>query len=448
MNNQKIVIVSGKRTPFLKSNSEFQNSDSAELAKIAIRDLIDGLEISSDVIDTVILGTTNSGTSAVNIALESSIRAGLSKNVNASTISKGFGSSIEAITTAVERIQSGKASVVIAGGADNISQIRVALDEKTLEHFSEPKQSRRINIVRKIWRKFVGYFTPDQKNIAKLIEDEKNGANPVTGDTFLLTGEKLARKFGVSRRIQDNFTLHSHLKMHKAIEENRLTQEITKTFAYPDFAEQTADNCYKPNISLQYLKKQKHVADPKYGSVTNANSQQLCDGAAVVLLMTEKKAKSLSLKPMGYIENYTYSTSGNGKTSETDQNAGLSVVFAIEKLLSDSKIKLDDIDLFEISEITAAHVQTYLNVLKSKELCSKILHSDNEIGEIPDDKLNCNGGTIAYGNPPGASGARQVISAVYEMARSKQNRALIASEIDGFQGVALTIKSTEVTNGD
>ena len=449
MNNQKIVIVSGKRTPFLKCNTQFRNVDSAELAKIVIRDLIDELEISSDIIDTVILGTTNSSTSAINMALESSIRAGLSGKVNASTISKGFGSSIEAITSAVERIQSGKASVVIAGGADIISQTRVTLDEKLIEHFSEKKKSREKSIFKKIWKWILGFFRNDSKNLAQIIKDEKSGVNPVTGDTFLQTGENLARRFDVKRREQDNFTLHSHLKIQRAIKENRFKREITTTFAYPEFTEQAVDSCCKPNISLQYLKKQTPVVDPLYGSVTLANSQQPCDGAAVVLLMTEENANSLGLKHMGYIENYTFATTdGYSENADELKNEGLTVVFAIEKLLSESNIRLNDIDLFEISEITAAHVLTYLKILKSKKLCSEILHRDAEIGEIPDDKINCNGGTIAIGNSAGASGVRLVISAVFEMARNKQNLALIASEIDGSQGVALIIKNSGKTNGD
>ncbi|MCD4658098.1 MAG: thiolase family protein [Planctomycetes bacterium] len=445
-NNQKIVIVSGTRTPFLRCNTQFKNTDSSELAKIVIRDLIDRLEISPEIVDTAILGTTNSSTNAMNLARESSIRAGLTGEINASTISKGFGSSIEAITSAIERIRSGKASVVIAGGADNISQTRVRLDEKLIEHFSKKQKSRSEG--KNIWQKILGIFNPGTKKLAQSIKDEKSGENPVSGDSFLHTGEKLARKFGIPRREQDNFAMHSHLKIQKAIEENRLNPEMTTTYAYPEFTAQGVDNCQKSNISLQYLKKQKPAVDSNYGSITFANSQQPCDGAAVVLLMTEEKAISLGLKPMGYIEHYTFASVNRFDESDAEKNEGLSAVFAIDKLLSENNIKLDDIDLFEINEITAAHVQTYREILKSKEFCSRILHRDAEIGEIPDHKINCNGGTIAYGNPPGATGVRLVLSAVFEMARSKQNRALIASEIDGSQGVALIIKKLEKTYGD
>ena len=433
MNNQKNVIVTGARTPFLKCDSQFKNTDSSELAKIVIRDLIDKLSLAPEVIDTVILGTTNSGSETVNLARESAIRAGLPANINASTIQKGHGSAIEAITTAFECINSGKANVVIAGGADNTSQTRIKLDENLFALYEARKKKR--SFLSAIFKPFSNRVT----KLTQMIDDERNLENPVTGVTSLITGEKLALKFGITRKKQDNYTLKSHLKIKMAIEENRLNQEITTTFAYPGFDAQKSDNCFKPNISLQKLKKCKPVVDEKYGSVTLENSQQECDGAAVVLLMTEDKADELGLQPMSYIENYVLANAG-------DENEGLSALFALVNALAQNNLTLEDIDLFEINELTAAHILTYLEILNSEQLCKEILKQETAFGLIPEENLNPSGGSIAFGNPPGAGGARLLLSAMHGLARNKKKRALVVTDIDGYQGVALIIKKMEEKN--
>ena len=234
-----------------------------------------------------------------------------------------------------------------------------------------------------------------------------------------ITAEKVAREFKVSREEQDQFALASHKKAVQAQKEGKFKDEIIPVDAikYNPITKQTTtvnfetDEMPRGDTSIEILSKLK-PAFMDGGSVTAGNSSPLTDGAAIVVLMTKSKADSLGLKPLAYFRGFQVA----GVPPEL---MGIGPVPAIRKLLDKYKLNIKDIDLFEINEAFAAQA-----VYCAREL------------QIPQDKLNVNGGAIALGHPLGCTGARMSATLIYEMLRRKARYGIVSMCIGGGQGAA------------
>ena len=245
-------------------------------------------------------------------------------------------------------------------------------------------------------------------------------SDPVSGLNMGETAEVLAREFRIGRDAQDAFALRSHKRAAEA--EARLAEEITPAYDTGRGAAVLRDNGVRPNQTLEALAKLRPVFEKGTGTVTAGNSSQITDGAAVLLIGTEAAANSLGLEPLGAIRGFAY-------TGCDPKRMGLGPVYAIERLLERLHLSIDDADLVEINEAFAAQVLAVLRKLK-----------DEGIGEIPDERLNVNGGAIAIGHPVGASGARLVLTALKELQRRKSRQALVSLCVGGGQGAALWLE--------
>jgi acetyl-CoA acetyltransferase family protein len=245
-------------------------------------------------------------------------------------------------------------------------------------------------------------------------------SDPVSGLNMGETAEVLAREFRIGRDAQDAFALRSHKRAAEA--EARLAEEITPAYDTGRGAAILRDNGVRPNQTLEALAKLRPVFEKGTGTVTAGNSSQITDGAAVLLVGTETAANSLGLEPLGAVRGFAY-------TGCDPKRMGLGPVYAIKRLLERLHLSTDDADLVEINEAFAAQVLAVLRKLK-----------DEGIGEIPDERLNVNGGAIAIGHPVGASGARLVLTALKELERRKSRQALVSLCVGGGQGAALWLE--------
>lgn len=416
--NKNLVIVDGIRTPFLKMGSDFAAIDATQQGVVAVQTLLGRTGIDPELIDEVIFGCVSQPADAANVARVIGLRAGIPEKVPAMTVHRNCGSGLESITVAAERIAAGKGEIFVVGGTENMSRIPFYFSVAAAAKFSALARAKTAGGKAAAALKF------RPADFAPIIGLKLGLTDPVSGLNMGETAEVLARDFGISREAQDLFSLASHEKAEAA--RDKLAEEICPVYlpgSKSGFA--NTDNGPRENQSMAALTKLKPVFERNTGTVTAGNSSQITDGAVALLVMTESKAEALGLKPLGRLIDYAY-------TGCDPKRMGLGPAFAIRRLAESTNLKPSDADVIEINEAFAAQVIAVLEILKTEPFAGM---------EIPEERLNPNGGAIALGHPVGATGARLVLTALKELKRSGGKRALISMCIGGGQGGAAWLES-------
>jgi acetyl-CoA acyltransferase len=241
----------------------------------------------------------------------------------------------------------------------------------------------------------------------------------------------MAKENGISREAQDAFAHRSHSKAAKAWADGKFAKEVMRVYAPPFETPVVEDNVVRKDSTVEGYAKLKPVFDRKYGSITAGNASPLTDGAAALIVMAEDKAKALGMKPLGFLRSYAYAA--------VDPTWQLlqAPAFSAPKALKNAGMKLSDIDLVEIHEAFAAQVLSNLMAWGSRKFAQE--HGLGEpIGEVPDEKLNPNGGSISLGHPFGATGARIIHQALRELERTGKGTALVSiCAAGGLGGAAI-----------
>lgn len=405
MNNTRLVVIDGVRTPFCKSGTELASLGADELGRVAVDALITRTGLDPALVDEVIFGCVSQPAEAANIARVIALRAGIPESVPAATVHRNCASGFEAITAAAERMAAGSGSVFIVGGAESMSKVPLLFRDETakkLTAWSKSKTAKRKIAALSEFRP--ADFTP-RAGLKLGLTD------PVSGLNMGETAELLARENNITREAQDAFALRSHERALEA--EVRLAAEICPVYA-PGKPVQR-DNGPRTDQTPAVLGGLRPVFD-KYGSVTAGNSSQISDGAVALLVATEERAAALGFKPLGVLTAYAYAGCDPARM-------GLGPVHAIDRVAKRSGLMPDDADIVEINEAFAAQVLAVLQRVR-----------------IPDEKLNVNGGAIALGHPVGATGARLVLTALKELARRDARRALVTLCVGGGQGGAIWLE--------
>lgn len=405
----RIAIVDGIRTPFIKAGTLFKDILAQELGRIAVRELLEITEISPKLIDEVIIGTVANPPDAANIGRVIALMSGIPQDKTAYTISRNCASGFEAITSAQEKIKTGQANIIIAGGTESMTNIPFFFQKEGQEWFTRLSRTKTF-----LQRLFL--LTQIRPRLFKpKIGLQLGLTDPVCGLNMGQTAEVLAKEFGIRREEQDLFALESHKKAIKA--EEKLREEIAPTWIPPEYKiAVTSDNGPRRDQTIEALAKLKPIFDPYSGTVTVGNSCQVTDGAAAVLVMTEEKARELGYTPLGYIRNYGY-------VGLEPSRMGLGPAYIIPKVLEKAGLVLKDIQLVEINEAFAVQVLA----------CQRHLKIDPAI-------LNVNGGAIALGHPVGVTGIRLVITLLKEMKRRNLNLGLVSLCVGGGQGGAIVLE--------
>ncbi|MDQ3388272.1 MAG: acetyl-CoA C-acyltransferase, partial [Gemmatimonadota bacterium] len=294
--SRRVAIVEGCRTPFARSGTTFKGLSAVELGKIAVRELISRTDLDPGEVDHLVFGTVIQSVQQPNIAREVTLGAGLSPTVPSFTVARACASSNQAITSAAEQIMIGHADVILAGGAESLTDIPILFSPEMRDALVRASKARslgeRISAFRAIRPKHLAPVAPAI-------------AEPTTGMTMGESAEKMARENGISREEQDRWALRSHQLAAAGTADGRLTREIVPVFVPPNFEEvATTDNGIRADTSLEKLSTLKPVFDRKYGTITAGNASPLTDGASAVLLMSEEKAKALGYEPLGYIRSW------------------------------------------------------------------------------------------------------------------------------------------------
>ncbi len=421
---KKVVVIDGTRTPFLKSGTEYMDLLSYQLGQFAISGLLKKTGIDPKSVDRVIMGTVISNVKTSNVAREAALTAGIPYTTPCSTVTQACISANQAISSAVEQIQAGQADIVIAGGTDCTSDAPILFNKPMRKKlFNAQKLKGFGDTLKFIFSLRLKDFVPDAPAIAEY----------TTGKTMGVDCDILAAKYSVAREDQDKFALRSHTLAQKAVDDGILAQEITEVALPPKFAAIKQDNGIRVG-KLEKLASLSPAFVKPHGTLTAANSSFLTDGAAVVLIMSEDKAKELGLKPKAYIHNYTFTG------SDLKEELLLGPAYAISKVLKRANLELKDMDVVELHEAFAGQVLANIKCLASDEFAKKKLGRDKAVGQVNMDKLNVHGGSLAIGHPFGATGARLVTTVANRLQRENGKYGILAACAAGAHGHAMILE--------
>lgn len=423
-NGRRVAIVDGCRTPFSKAGTAFKALSAVELGKVAVRELINRANLDVHEVDHVIYGTVIQSVQEPNIAREVTLGSGIPASVPAFTVGRACASSSQAITSGAEQIALGMADVVIAGGAESLTDVPILFSDEMRDALVAASKARtlqdRIKAFASIRPRHLAPITPAI-------------AEPTTGLTMGESAEKMAQENGITREEQDRWALRSHQLAWAATQDGRLTREIAPV--YVDGVAITSDNGIRADTSLEKLAQLKPVFDRRYGTVTAGNASPLTDGASAVLLMSEEKARALGYEPLGYIRGYAYAA-----LSPSDQLLQ-GPVLATPVALKRAGISMADIELMDMHEAFAAQVLSNLQWLESRKIAQERLGLSEPVGHPEIDRINVMGGSIAIGHPFGATGGRITITLLNEMKRRGAGLGLITVCAAGAMGFAMVVEA-------
>lgn len=386
---KNVVIVSGVRLPIGSYGGSLKDISAIDMGAMVVREAVARAGILPSDVDEVIIGQVGQIAENGFVARAISLKAGMLKETTAYSVNRQCGSGLQSIADAVMEIQTGQADVVVAGGAENISQLPYYV-----------KDAR--------WGARMGHKTFEDGVIDILTW-------PLDGNHNGVTAENVASVYHVTREEQDQFAVESHQKACQAIRDGKFKEEILPVELKDRKGNVTVfdtDEGPREGQSLEKLAKLRPCF-VKGGTVTAANSSSLNDGAAAVVVMSEEKAKELGVLPKLKIEGYTVA----GFDAEL---MGYSPKISSEKLAQKLGLDLKTIDMFEINEAFAS--QAYA--------VSRDLGLDSG-------KVNIYGGGISLGHPIGATGAVLTVKVMYELMRTEKKDAMISMCIGGGQGISM-----------
>ena len=425
MNATSGWILGGVRTPFVKAGGAFRKVPAYELGRVAVAETIARAELDPGRLDEVILGNCAMPAEAANSSRVVALRAGVPERVPAFTVHRNCASGMEALASALYRVAAGDAKLVMAGGMENMSQIPLQFRPEYAEWLEGLMRAKSPGQKLGAFTRFRPSMLSPRIALAEGLTDLVCGLN------MGQTAEVLAREFRIGREQQDAFALRSHQRAIAARE--TLREEIAPVFAAPRYEAVRDDIGPREGQTLEALARLKPYFDRRNGTVTVGNACQVTDGAVALLVGDEASARAWPVPPLGRVRAFAFA-------GLDPRRMGLGPVHASAKALEKAGLTLDDMELVEINEAFAAQVLSCLAAMKSAEFAKRELGRDRALGEVPDEKLNVNGGAIALGHPVGSSGARLVLTLLHEMRRRGAKLGLASLCVGGGQGAAFVLE--------
>ncbi len=429
---EDLVILDGIRTPFLRAGTPGHHASAQELARQVLVALLKKTSVPPGEVDEVVLGCVEQPVDAPNLARVTAIQAGFPLQVTAQTVQRNCSSSMQSVTTAWDMIRSGRAEVVVAGGAESLSNSPLLFNDAFTGLFNRWVHAKTPSAKWKVFSCFRPKMLVPRVALAEGLTD------PICGLNMGQTAELLSREVGISRREQDEFALESHRRAGLAAQSGRLAREISPIFPPPDFEPITADNGIRPQGTLEALAKLPPLFDKHHGTVTAGNSSQITDGAVALLITTRSRAQAWGVKPLVKITGFAYA-------GLDPRHMGLGPVTSTAKLLERLGRPLSGMSLIEINEAFAAQVLSCLRLFESDALASKFLGLSRAPGAINRDILNVNGGAIALGHPVGSSGGRLLLTLALELSERNLETGLATLCVGGGQGASFVLERTSYT---
>ena len=384
---QKVVLAGACRTAIGKMGGALSNTPAAELGSIVIKEALNRAGVKPEQVDEVLMGCVIQAGLGQNVARQASIKAGLPVEVPAVTINVVCGSGLNCVNMAAEKILSGSADIVVAGGMENMSMAPFALDKARFGYRMNNGVLKDCMVNDALWDAFNDYH-------------------------MIKTADNVAEQWKLTREELDEFALNSQQKCEAAQKAGKFKDEIVPVpvKVKKETVMFDTDEGPRAGSTMEGLAKLRPInAD---GVTTAGNASGINDGAAAIVVMSEEKAKELGITPMA-----TWVCGALGGVDPSIMGVG--PVAATKKVLDRTGLKIEDIDIYEANEAFAAQ-----SVAVGKDLGFDL------------SKLNVNGGAIALGHPVGASGCRILVTLLHEMQRSDKKRGLATLCIGGGMGCA------------
>ena len=423
----RVYIVDGARTPFLKARTEPGPFSASDLAVACARPVLARQPFPASQIDEVIVGCVIPAADEANIARLIALRLGCGKRVPAHTVQRNCASGLQSVASAAERIVLGRAHIVLAGGTEAMSRAPIQWNNAMSGWLGKMLRARnpldrlvalarfRPSLLKPVYALLLGLTDP----LVKLSMGQ--------------TAEIVAHRFGITRENQDVFALNSHKRLAAAFDAGVMNVEVETLY---DTKENffTEDTGLRRDTDLEQLGKLRPVFDRKYGQVTSGNSSQVTDGAAMLLLASEEAVKKHGLSVLGEWMDHEWA-------GVDPSQMGLGPVHATAKLLARRQMKMRDLQQMELNEAFAAQVLGCQAAWDSAQYAREELGLDKPLGAMDPERLNPEGGAISNGHPVGASGARLVLHLLHALRRQGGGQGIATLCIGGGQGGAMLLRA-------
>jgi acetyl-CoA C-acetyltransferase len=420
-----VYIVDGSRTPFLKASGVPGPFTASDLAVYSARPLLARQPFDSTELDEVILGCVMPSPDEANIARVVALRLGCGNKVPAWTVQRNCGSGMQSIDAAYQNIINGRSDLVLAGGTESMSHAPLIFNKKMATWLGT------FSYARSTGDKLKQLLKVRPAMLKPVIALLRGLTDPVVGLNMGQTAEVLAHRFGVSREAMDEYAVRSHLRLAAAHDEDRM-KEIEDCYdIIGNFYDH--DNGVRKDSSVEKLSKLRPAFDRDFGSVTAGNSSQITDGAAWVILASDKAVNQYNLPVLARIVDTQWA-------GLSPRQMGLGPVHAMTPIMKRQKLKIEDVDFWEINEAFAAQVLSCVAAWKESAYCKDELNLNSAMGELDMEKLNIDGGAVALGHPVGTSGARIVLHLCHILAQKNAYRGMASLCIGGGQGGAILIE--------
>src|SRR5688572_17347100 len=422
---RRVHIVDGARTPFLKAKTGLGPFTGSDLAVAAGRALLLRQPFAPTQFDEVIVGAAMPSADEANIGRVVSLRLGCGDKVPAWTVMRNCASGLQALDSAFVNILAGRADLVLAGGTDAMSHAPLLYGPTMVNWLAQWYAAKSFGQRAGLAMKF------RVSQLAPVIAILRGLTDPIVKLSMGSTAEIVARRFGITRRMMDEYAVESHRRVAYA-QDNGHLGEIEAMYG-SDGKVYAADDGLRRDSSVDRLAKLRPVFDRTYGNVTAGNSSQVTDGAAMLVLASEDVVNEYGLKPLGRIVDAHW-----GALDPSEM--GLGPVHAITPLLMRHKLGWDDVDVAEINEAFAAQVLGCVAAWDDRAYMKEHFGAERPVGALDRAKLNVDGGAIAIGHPIGASGARVVLHSLKVLERTGGKRAVASLCIGGGQGGAMLLE--------
>lgn len=425
MAKERVVVVSGARTPFVRARTVFQKMPASSLGGTVLRETIARSDLDPQMVEELYFGIVSPPAEGTNVAREALFDSGLPATIPCTTINRYCASAAEAVAGITAKIQAGQIEIGIAGGVESISSVQALFSLEATNFFQD----------------FMRAKTPTQKlahfshfKPSLMVPHAPGIKEPTTGLTMGESADLMARAFKIEREEQDKYAVDSHLKAHNAWERGFYKSHVIAV-GTPEGKVIDRDTDVRADTSQEKLSRLRPVFY-KDGTVTAGNASPLTDGASSVLLMSESKARELKMEPLGVIRSVAAAAIDIKK-----EPLLIGPVFAIPRALKQAGIRWEDLDLIEMHEAFAAQVLSTIRAIESKEWAKEKLNQDKAIGQVDMSKLNVNGGSIPLGHPFGATGTRMVLQTLHELRARKKSLGLISICAAGGLGMVMIVEA-------
>jgi acetyl-CoA C-acetyltransferase len=423
--SEPVYFVDGSRTPFLRARGKRGPFSASDLAVAAGAPLLARQPFAPDALDEVVLGCAMPSVDEANIARVVALRLGCGDRVPAYTVMRNCASAMEALDGAAKDIALGRCDLVLAGGTEAMSRAPLLFQDEFVDWLGGLSAARDPLAKLKAAAKLRPQYLKPVIGLLRGLTD------PLVGLNMGQTCELIAHRFGITRAQMDAYAVRSHQALARAYDEGRMGEvEPLYDAAGHVYLE---DDGLRRDSSEEKLAKLKPAFDRRIGLVTPGNSSQITDGAALLILASERAVREHALPVIGRLVDVEWA-------ALDPSQMGLGPVHASTPLVQRHSLGLNDVDVWEINEAFAGQVLACLAAWQDADYCRRELGLDAPLGRLDEERLNVDGGAIALGHPVGASGARIVLHALAALRQRDGRRAIATLCIGGGQGGAMLLE--------